>query len=786
MFYNEVLTPEESNMKETWDLEKGVLSLAVEKELLQLDALLERGVLDPATVEALMEQVADSGERLSEVAPSPEDPDSRQNSISDHDFPIGTRFGRYEELHFLGRGAMAEVYRAVDPPLNRYVALKFIRPDTNFRVKSVMSEARAQARIDHPNVCKVYEVGELEGKQFIAMQYLEGKTLSEIAADLTLEKMVVLFQQIAEGVHAAHVAGIIHRDLKPSNMLVEHTSEGEFIPYVLDFGLARELSASRATNTQFAVAGTPKYMSPEQARGDAKLLDRRSDVFSLGATFYEALTGTSPTQGETTADVLVHLLEKDPIPLRELNAKIPYDLQTIVMKCLEKEPEQRYDSSRALAEDLKRFLQAEPILARKATWKYRVSKKIRKHPVISSLLSIAVVLILITGIFALQTWIGVQVRQRLLQSFSNDLSKATEGAMRQTFMRPLHNAEPEKQLIRFAVQEYEPRLNDLGSLALGPMHSVFGRDYMAIQDWDLANKHLVKAWDEFQVHDAQTAYALTVTNAMLYRRKWKEAALFSRPLPTTPLVTAYLEQATGPDLAQSAYAEAWIAFLKNKPDLALKRSEQAFQKLPSLYEALALQGEIYEALAGELARQGDVAKAMSLYQKGEEQFERAMKLAPSDSTVYEGMCSLQREILIVGIGQNSTTARDSFQSGVQACENAIIANPNNATAIYQKALLFGLWADNQKKSGGDTTAFLQKAADSYETFCKMRGGEASALKNLGRIYMDMADEESRNGSDPSTHLVKARDALQRALTLNSMDSGTKQFLQRVQAEMDAR
>ena len=229
-------------------------------------------------------------------------------------FAPGSTFGRYRDLAFLGSGGMATVYRAYDPTLARTVALKLIRGDDPQFADRLMVEARAQARIEHEHVCRIYEVGEEGGRPYIAMQFVEGGTLKDWRDEFSLEQKLKIMKEVAEGVHAAHRVGFIHRDLKPANVMVERAGDGGFVPYVMDFGLAREAAAPGLTATG-VVMGTPWYMSPEQARGDSKALDRRSDVYSLGATLYELLAGSPPFDSDSSIDVLVKLLSHDPVPV---------------------------------------------------------------------------------------------------------------------------------------------------------------------------------------------------------------------------------------------------------------------------------------------------------------------------------------------------------------------------------------------------------------------------------------------------------------------------------------
>lgn len=281
---------------------------------------------------------------------------------------------RYVIEELLGRGGMASVYRAFDRQLERRVALKLIDWTSTWSTESLLSEARAQARVRHDNVLEIYEVGELEGRPYIAMSYVDGPTLAGLG-ELPLEAKLRLLCQVAEGLHAAHRAGLLHRDVKPSNVLVEVMPDGELKPYVADFGIATAFDSEASGAT--ALAGTPAYMAPERLGGEGAV-DRRSDVFSLGVTACEVLTGTRPKSASSPDEVLVAL---------------PADVAAIVRKCLGPEPAVRYPSARAVAEDLRRYLDGEVVEAHAASLAYRLTKFALRHRVLLAVVAVGAVLL---------------------------------------------------------------------------------------------------------------------------------------------------------------------------------------------------------------------------------------------------------------------------------------------------------------------------------------------------------------------------------------------------------
>jgi tRNA A-37 threonylcarbamoyl transferase component Bud32 len=280
------------------------------------------------------------------------------------DRPILREFGDYELLQEIARGGMGVVYKARQKCLDRIVALKMILPGRLAEPEDLdrfRREAEATARLQHPGIVAIHEVGEADSQAFYSMEFIDGPSLAKQLAHgpLPTRAAARYVRDVARAIHYAHLHGILHRDLKPSNILLDAQDQ----PHVTDFGLAKRIDVDSGCTRTGAVLGTPSYMAPEQAAGKVKGLGPACDIYGLGATLYELITGRPPFRSETPVDTLLHVLEKEPAPPRLLNAKIERDLETICLKCLEKEPKARYPTALALADDLDRFLAGEPVSA---------------------------------------------------------------------------------------------------------------------------------------------------------------------------------------------------------------------------------------------------------------------------------------------------------------------------------------------------------------------------------------------------------------------------------------
>jgi WD40 repeat protein/serine/threonine protein kinase len=308
----------------------------------------------------------------------------------------------YEVLGELGRGGMGVVYKAQQHRPERLVALKMILSGAHAGSQELArfrSEAEKTARLQHPHIVQIFEVNEHEGRPYFSLEYISGGSLAQKLNGTPLpgRQAAELLETLSRAMQAAHQAGIIHRDLKPGNILL--TTEG--MPKIADFGLAKRLNAETQQTPSGAVLGTPSYMAPEQALGKSKTLGPAVDVYALGAILYEMLTGRPPFKGESSWDTVQQVLAGDPVPPRRLQPNVPRDLETICLKCLQKEAHKRYASAAALGDDLRRFLEGRPILGRQVGGGEKLWRWCRRNPAVASLITAVPVLLLAgTGISA--------------------------------------------------------------------------------------------------------------------------------------------------------------------------------------------------------------------------------------------------------------------------------------------------------------------------------------------------------------------------------------------------
>ena len=376
------------------------------------EVLVEQGVLAPehqALIENLVEEhLKLHGEDPQKSIAALEEirrcaPSAGQLAVGDHI----EYFGDYELLDVLGRGGMGVVYQARQVSLDRIVAVKMIlagQLSSESEVARFHAEAEAAAKLDHPGIVPIHEIGEYAGRHFFSMGYVEGTSLAAKLREglLPAKEAALLVRRIAEAVQHAHDRGIIHRDLKPANVLLDKEEQ----PRLTDFGLAKRLGGDSELTVSGQVVGTPNYMSPEQAAGKIAELGPPTDIYALGAILYHLLTGRPPFLSGVIADTLMQVINQEPLAPTKLNSSCPRDLNTICLKCLRKEPERRYASARELADDLNRWLNHEPIHARPVSFREKAWLCCKRRPAVAAM-TLAMLLLIVIGAF-----IGYEIRQQ--------------------------------------------------------------------------------------------------------------------------------------------------------------------------------------------------------------------------------------------------------------------------------------------------------------------------------------------------------------------------------------
>jgi tetratricopeptide (TPR) repeat protein len=487
-------------------------------------------------------------------APQPASDATLAHREAPADAPAQPTVPGYEVLAELGRGGMGVVYKARHLALNRVVALKMVLAGGHAGPQELArfrTEAEAVARLQHPHIVQIYEVGEQNGLPYFSLEFCPGGSLAGQLGGKPLPpaRAAALVETLARAMHAAHQAGVVHRDLKPANVLL--AADGT--PKVTDFGLAKKLDESAGPTVSGAIMGTPSYMAPEQAGGRRQQIGPATDVYALGAILYELLTGRSPFRAETATETLLQVLQCEPEPPRRVRPGAPRDLETIALKCLRKEPRSRYASAGELADDLRRFQQGEPIQARLPSLCERLWHRRRRL-----LAAVAVLLVLaLLGLLA-HVLLGWQqerrdrefneVYARGVQQFDSGQARQAIASFDEAFrLRPDALALAQRGRAHVDVREYDRALADSDeALRLDPENAlayrVRGSALLALRRHEEAVASLTKAIDL----DPQAV------------------------IPRRNRATAYLRMRRWPDAAKDI--DAWLSLAPRDPALYEMRS----------------------------------------------------------------------------------------------------------------------------------------------------------------------------------------------------------------------
>ena len=680
---------------------------------------------------------------------------------------------RYEVLEVLGQGGMARVYRARDRKLNRLVALKFIREEYQTQARLLTLEAQLQASLDHEHIVKVYETGVFEGLPFIAMQLVQGETLDRVATD-DLRTRVGLLVQVALALDAAHRQGMVHRDLKPSNIMVESV-DGRLKPYLMDFGLARLTNVagqSRATS----IVGTLAYMSPEQAEGN-RPLDIRTDVHGLGTLLYEFLSGHPPFMPEPTAphvDIIRRLLEEEAKPPSQSHPGVPRDLEIITLRCLEKQPERRYPSAAAVAEDLTRWLEGLPIKARRASLLERHFKAIlrlrknRQAWQTTQAAGVAILVLLLLGAWAL--WRARQ-RAEFVAQMGMTLIRLEE-IVQASEMGPLHDTRSDRRRVAELLEQVRAEATHYGSSTQAPLAYALGRFHLALHDYEDALEDLQDAWDR-GFRNPEAAEGLGTALGEVYRlrrqaleqikdpdrRKSQEARL-QKTLQEPAL--AYLSQAQGGGAEDRAYRAVLADAFAGRHQAVLQRTEHLLKEAPLGYRYLKLRASAEMGLANLAIDKGDHAAAQTHLDGACQALRQALEIARSDKESWLNLArAADRLIYLNPFLGGDAQASQAF--GMAACAKARSLDPGDPEPLILEADLIRSLARSEEPKGVDSSGRFREAITHLDQALKLAPENLEARRKLGLLYWSLANLAFDRQQPCQDLLARAEGELRRVL-----------------------
>jgi non-specific serine/threonine protein kinase/serine/threonine-protein kinase len=423
----------------------------------------------------------------------------------------------YEILGELGHGGMGVVYRARHLGLKRVVALKMIRAGAQAGAEELArfrAEARFQASVHHPHIVQIFEIGEAAGLPYFALEYVDGTSLDKRLAGRPqpARSAAQLIETLARTIHHAHAKGLVHRDLKPGNILLA----SDATPKVGDFGLAKRLEGEAGRTQTGAVVGTPSYMAPEQAWGRVKAIGPAADIYALGGILYELLTGRPPFLGASAVDTVLQVRHQEPVPPRHWLANVPRDLETICLKCLRKEPGQRYSSAEALADDLRRFLEGKPVVARPVSLLVRAVRWARRRPAVAALL-LALALVVSGSVAGLTVlWLRAERNSTRAQDAEADSQAAMNFLTKEILGVSQVEVKGAGVTLGQAVDAAAPKITEVFAdrpKAEAPVRQAVGLIYHRMGNYTQAEPHLRRAADLYREHlGAEHLDTLTAAN----------------------------------------------------------------------------------------------------------------------------------------------------------------------------------------------------------------------------------------------------------------------------------
>jgi len=690
-------------------------------------------------------------------------------------FPIDERF---KYLAHLGRGGSGLIFQAWDQKLQRNVALKFLINANALNRASLVAEARAQANVEHAFICPVYEVVESAHGVYLVMQFVEGQTLQTLAPALSLERLLALFSNIAQGLQAAHAQGVIHRDFKPGNIVV-NTKRG-LVPQIVDFGLAQQQYCELAnTCSSQNLAGTQGFIAPEltiSSLQQSQKVDRRVDIYAFGATLHFCLLGKLNSV-KSDAELVQRLAQ----------SHLPKDIQIIIAKCMAISPAARYSSVKMIANEIDRYLNGEPIKSRPGKG-YWLQRKLKKHRWL--MLAVSVALTGISGMYINQLYQAhlQSIREQALLAFNGQLN-ALENDAQLTFMSPRHNIERKLNEWQAQAQRLESQLATTPEVLKNATYYAIGRIYVVLGNNELAIAHLNRAVTDKNQPDAP--FYLALAYGELYRQTLEklrnipnEKTRLSRiaaldatlKAPAVNLLTHHITSAP-----YQSYSRALLAYYQQDWDEALRMLDQKVPNVsnssisnsstsntasqqpalpPWFYRDDMLKADILMSKAVALHETGgDMAGVFELMAQSNEIIRHTMNIAPSDPTLALKPVSSKLFRLIV-LNQAGIAANDQELAAIELdVVQALRIQANNAELFQTHGEALRMYGLNLHYNNGNPQSTFTAAETQLNKALELDKHDDSKWFSLARLYTSVAKHQRESNQNAQPTIMQAIDAL---------------------------